>query len=162
MNPTAWGGYTSYRLKDKADNSVYWVKGSDISKKFTGFSSGGIGQLVKSSGEDGFAMVRNGEGFIAPEDVKYIQSLLLSLPALNNISSSVTKGLDTSVIANNTNSTKSTNIDTIEVNIDGSGITDVESFKNVIKQNSSVRQMINDITLSNLSDSYGNLNYLKR
>ena len=50
-----------------------------------GFKRGGIAQLVKDNGEDGLAMVRNGEGFIAPEHVKPIQDLVQLTPQLSEM-----------------------------------------------------------------------------
>ena len=54
-------------------------------KNVKGFRDGGIAHLVKSQGEDGIAMVRNGEGFVRPEDVPEIRKLLKSLPDLNTL-----------------------------------------------------------------------------
>lgn len=45
-----------------------------------GFASGGIGEVVKTSGEDGLALVRNKEGFVKPEDVEYIKKLMNVIP----------------------------------------------------------------------------------
>ena len=59
--------------------------------KMAGFKTGGIGRLVKASGEDGIAMVRNGEGFIMPEHVPAMQNLLDITPQLDNIVNSVNK-----------------------------------------------------------------------
>lgn len=50
-----------------------------------GFKHGGIGRLVKSKGEDGLAMVRNGEGLVAPEHVKDIQELLKLTPVMTDM-----------------------------------------------------------------------------
>lgn len=59
--------------------------------KMAGFKTGGIGRLVKASGEDGIAMVRNGEGFVMPEHVPAMQNLLDITPQLDNIVNSVNK-----------------------------------------------------------------------
>lgn len=53
--------------------------------KNRGFSSGGIGQIIKRSGEDGIAFVKNGEGFISPEHVPMIQKLLNTIPQLDSL-----------------------------------------------------------------------------
>lgn len=50
-----------------------------------GFSTGGIGRLVKAHGEDGIAMVRNGEGFVRPENVKDIQNLMNIVPNMTKL-----------------------------------------------------------------------------
>ena len=51
----------------------------------SGFKHGGIGRLVKSKGEDGLAMVRNGEGLVAPEHVKSVQKLLDLTPLITDM-----------------------------------------------------------------------------
>lgn len=53
--------------------------------KFPGFKKGGIAKLIKSQGEDGITLARNGEGFIAPEHVKPIEELVESVPQVNNV-----------------------------------------------------------------------------
>ena len=55
-----------------------------------GFKRGGIGQLVKASGEDGFALVRNGEGFIAPEHVDAIKDLVNIVPDMTQFTKTLT------------------------------------------------------------------------
>ena len=57
-----------------------------LKKKYgsLGFKTGGIGTLVKASGEDGIAMVRNGEGFISPENVKDIKDLMNLVPDITS------------------------------------------------------------------------------
>lgn len=54
-------------------------------KHVGGFKTGGIAKLVKSRGEDGIAMVRNGEGLVAPEHVLAIQELLDTVPLVNDM-----------------------------------------------------------------------------
>lgn len=70
------------------DGNVY----QSLKKRFPslGFSHGGIGRLVKASGEDGFALVRNGEGFIAPEHVESIQSLMNIIPDMTQFTNALT------------------------------------------------------------------------
>lgn len=58
--------------------------------KYTGFKRGGIGQLVKASGEDGLALVRNGEGFIAPEHVEAIKDLVNIVPDMTQFTKTLT------------------------------------------------------------------------
>lgn len=48
--------------------------------KNAGFATGGIAKAV---GEDGIALVRNGEGFVMPEHVPMIQGLLDSVPKID-------------------------------------------------------------------------------
>lgn len=56
-----------------------------------GFKNGGIGELIKSQGEDGIAFVRNGEGFISPENVPEIKKLIKSVPFINELTKSLIK-----------------------------------------------------------------------
>ena len=70
------------------DGNVY----QELKKRFSslGFSSGGIGKLIKASGEDGLALVRNGEGFIAPEHVDSIKDLVNIVPDMTQFTKSLT------------------------------------------------------------------------
>ena len=52
-------------------------------KNVGGFKDGGIAKVVKSNGEDGLIMARNGEGFVKPEHVGEVKKLLDALPQLN-------------------------------------------------------------------------------
>lgn len=52
---------------------------------YTGFRNGGIGRLVKASGEDGLALVRNGEGFVSPENVEDIRKLFNVVPDISKM-----------------------------------------------------------------------------
>ncbi len=52
-------------------------------KNVKGFKDGGIAKVVKSKGEDGIAMVRDGEGFVKPEHVDEVKKLMNVLPKLN-------------------------------------------------------------------------------
>ena len=56
----------------------------------SGFKHGGIGQLVKTSGEDGIALVRNGEGFIAPEHVEAVKNLMNIVPDITHFTNALT------------------------------------------------------------------------
>lgn len=69
-----------------------------------GFATGGIGKLVKMSGEDGLAFVRNGEGFVAPEDVDSIKQLLKAVPLMTSLTDVVaTKTVIPETIGSNSN-----------------------------------------------------------
>lgn len=59
--------------------------------KESGFKTGGIGRLVKASGEDGFAMVRNGEGFVAPESVNAVQQWMNTAPDMTAMLNMINK-----------------------------------------------------------------------
>ncbi len=67
-------------------------KTADLNKyvKEAGFRTGGIGKLVKASGEDGFALVRNGEGFVAPEHVESIKELMNIVPDMTQFTTALT------------------------------------------------------------------------
>ena len=54
-------------------------------KHVGGFKTGGIAKLIKSRGEDGLMLARNGEGFVSPEHVPAIQELLDTVPLMNNM-----------------------------------------------------------------------------
>lgn len=56
--------------------------------KSRGFAQGGIGSMIEKSGEDGVAIVRKGEGFVAPEHVSAIKDLLDVVPKLTEITKS--------------------------------------------------------------------------
>ena len=53
--------------------------------KVKGFKHGGIAKLVKSQGEDGLAMVRNGEGLISPENVAELQKFVKVIPTATDL-----------------------------------------------------------------------------
>lgn len=70
-------------LKIEYDNAA---KDGKLAKKlkeirYSGFKTGGIAELMPK-GEDGLAWVRNGEGFVSPEDVKHINKLLEVTPSM--------------------------------------------------------------------------------
>lgn len=70
-------------LKIEYDNAG---KDGKLAKKlkeirYSGFKTGGIAELMPK-GEDGLAWVRNGEGFVSPEDVKHINKLLEVTPSM--------------------------------------------------------------------------------
>ena len=58
---------------------------TDIWKNMIGFKRGGIAKIIKGKGEDGVTLVRNGEGFVAPEHVPPIMELVESVPVLNDM-----------------------------------------------------------------------------
>lgn len=114
-------------------------------KNVGGFAHGGIGKLVKPTGEDGLTWVRNEEGFVAPEDVKHIQDLLTITPQ-------ITKAFETSTLptplANNS-------IGDIEFNIEMNGVNDVETFSQQIREaycsDARIRKMIQADNIGQIS-----------
>ena len=91
-----------------------------------GFKTGGIGQLVKESGEDGIAMVRNGEGFISPENVDDIKHLLDVVPDINKFTNSFVDLPKLKPVQNST-------IGDVNITLDGSNVIDKDSFIKVMK-----------------------------
>ncbi len=73
------------------DNS--WSKEGNVYKELKElgcFRTGGIAHLVKSSGEDGFMLARNGEGFVAPEHVESIKELMNIVPDMTQFTNALT------------------------------------------------------------------------
>jgi hypothetical protein len=87
------GGYIDSYAKEWVSKAL-GIKNEDnsmlLALKSIGFATGGIGKLVKASGEDGVAFVRNGEGFVMPENVQDIRNLMEVVP-------NMTKFVDTFV-----------------------------------------------------------------
>ena len=72
--------------------------------KSSAFATGGIAK-IKPVGEDGIAWVRNGEGFVRPEDVQHIRDLMAVTPDLTKLVTSFSnlpnvKPLDKNVTRN--------------------------------------------------------------
>ena len=65
-------------------HSTEWIV-SGNTLKLSGFKHGGIAKLVKSQGEDGLAMVRNGEGLISPENVAELQKFVKVIPTATDL-----------------------------------------------------------------------------
>lgn len=87
-------GYKPNTTTKKGKNSV---KISTVWKVLNGafenagFRTGGIAHIVKSNGEDGLMMARNGEGFVAPEHVESIQKLLSITPDIGKFTEELLK-----------------------------------------------------------------------
>lgn len=87
------GGYLSDYNKTQLSNLLSTgTSDSDMLEKLKsyGFSTGGIGTVVRASGEGGVALVRNGEGFVMPEHVDAIKELLAALPNITTYIRDVT------------------------------------------------------------------------
>lgn len=90
---TISGGYISDYNKTQLSKLLgTGTSDSDILEKLKsfGFSTGGIGNVVRASGEDGLAFVRNGEGFVMPEHVDAIKELLATVPSITTYIKDVT------------------------------------------------------------------------
>ena len=102
-----------------------------LNKAFTnaGFATGGIAK-IKPVGEDGLAWVRNGEGFVRPEDVQHIRDLMAVTPDLTKLVASFSnlpnvKPLDKNV-------TRNVSIDNIT--FDMPNVTNATDFTDTIKK----------------------------
>lgn len=129
--------------KFKITDKDYSKKGNlyNILKEY-GFAQGGIGKAIKLSGEDGIAFVRNGEGFVAPEDVKAIKLLLDTVPVMNDVMDSL------STLPNITDiPTVSTNVGDVSFNFSLPNVTDSQNFVNEIQNNRKLQQAIQSVTL---------------
>ena len=90
------------------NGSVY----KELKKKFPklGFDTGGIAKLIKNSNEDGIAFVRNGEGFVKPENVEDIRKLTALTPDITTLVNGLT---NIPKMAKQVTSNNSVNIDKI-------------------------------------------------
>jgi hypothetical protein len=115
-----------------------------------GFKTGGIAQLVRSKGEDGIAMVRNGEGLIAPENVSDIQELLKSVPIMNDLTNSLIKLPDYSSLAS-VNNIGSTTVGDMVFNIDMNNVTNAEEIINAIQTDQKVQKALRSVTTDRIA-----------
>lgn len=113
--------------------------------KVEGFSTGGIGKITPI-GEDGLAWVRNGEGFVRPEDVKEIKDLLHIVPDLNEMFANTTT--PPTNVSNNSN---------VEMNITLPSVTNYEEFEqqlvNRMSHSKNYENFIQNITINRLNGS---------
>lgn len=113
--------------------------------KSHGFAKGGtIGSLIKSTGEDGFVLARTGEEILSLDKIKELgftfekmKPIVDTMKCLPNVQSNVlNRNMDINV-----------NVGDIQMY----GVNDPEQFaiqlKGAINNNSSVRKMLNDVTL---------------
>lgn len=107
------------------------IKRSELNSyvKSSAFATGGIAK-IKPVGEDGIAWVRNGEGFVRPEDVQHIRDLMAITPDLTKLVASFSnlpnvKPLDKNV-------TRNVSIDNIT--FDMPNVTNATDFTDTIKK----------------------------
>ena len=107
------------------------IKRSELNSyvKSSAFATGGIAK-IKPVGEDGIAWVRNGEGFVRPEDVQHIRDLMAVTPDLTKLVASFSnlpnvKPLDKNV-------TRNVSIDNIT--FDMPNVTNATDFTDTIKK----------------------------
>lgn len=114
--------------------------------KEAGFKTGGIAQLIKSNGEDGLMLARNGEGFVAPEHVQDIKELMKVIPDMNKFISSVTETPNIPIARNNQ---PSNSIGEVLFNIDVNP-KDFPDFVSQLQNEKRVQQVfsvaVNDLT----------------
>lgn len=98
--------------------------------KSAGFKEGGIARLVRQTGEEGIGLVRNGEGFVAPEHVRSIQQLIDNLPILNDLASGLSRSRAalTDHEATPQLNIHYDNLINVQGNIDKSVVIDIERF----------------------------------
>ena len=107
------------------------IKRSELNSyvKSSAFATGGIAK-IKPVGEDGLAWVRNGEGFVRPEDVQHIRDLMAVTPDLTKLVASFSnlpnvKPLDKNV-------TRNVSID--HITFDMPNVTNATDFTDTIKK----------------------------
>lgn len=111
--------------KDWSSNGYVYKELKDLGC----FATGGIAK-IKPVGEDGIAWVRNGEGFVRPEDVQHIRDLMNVTPDLTKLVASFSnlpnvKPLDKNV-------TRNVSIDNIT--FDMPNVTNATDFTDTIKK----------------------------
>lgn len=120
--------------------------------KSSKFKTGGIAQVAKSQGEDGWVLARNGEGFIAPENVEQIQKLLDTVPLINTFTDSIQAGIPKPIItdiAKNIGNT--TSIGDVQFNFELPNVKDSASLLNELKNNNEVQKTIQKIVINPLA-----------
>ena len=120
--------------------------------KTSKFKTGGIAQVAKSQGEDGWVLARNGEGFIAPENVEQIQKLLDTVPLMNTFTDSIQAGISKPIItdiAKNIGNT--TSIGDVQFNFELPNVKDSASLLNELKNNNEVQKTIQKIVINPLA-----------
>lgn len=115
------------------------------SMKVQGFKTGGIGRLVKANGEDGLAMVRNGEGFVAPEHVEAIKGLLDITPDLNELVGDMIK------IPSNLVKPSQNNIGDVSFEFNLPDVKDPQSFLTTIQNDKKVQKALQEVTLGRVN-----------
>lgn len=140
--PAVHGGYSG-----TAAQNIWMVE----QLKARGFRNGGIAHLIKNSGEDGLAFVRNNEGLISPEHVPLIQSLLYNLNGADGLVTDM-KNILSATSMGNSNAVH-INIDTL-FNNEGSVTKDaLPGLEKIL--NMAVDRMEHKITQACKSPRYG-------
>ena len=120
--------------------------------KSSKFKTGGIAQVAKSQGEDGWVLARNGEGFIAPENVEQIQKLLDTVPLMNTFTDSIQAGISKPIITDMAkNIGNTTSIGDVQFNFELPNVKDSASLLNELKNNNEVQKTIQKIVINPLA-----------
>lgn len=143
---------------DATKNGKLYKKLKSLGVK--GFRHGGIGRLIKENGEDGIAMVRNGEGFIAPEDVPQIQSLIDTVPLMNDLTKSLTKLPDMSHIKPILDNINTGNIEAY-YNFTLENCSNPADIIRAIQTDSNVRKALQEVTVNQLHKNASRLSVNK-
>ena len=111
----------------------------ELLKQIPGFSSGGIVEVAKRNGDDGFAMLKVGESVLTPVQTDALMQLGKNLVPLNNFMDIIQRPNIVPNFANGVNSSSTTTIDSINLNIPN--VTDKESFIKMFKSEADVRRL---------------------
>ena len=122
-------------------------------KNVGGFKTGGIAELIKAQGEDGLALVRNCEGFIAPEHVDAIKGLINNLPQFNYIADSIVK-LPSIPVRDMGNTVEYGNVSfNIEMNGGNDTKTFAKEFEKAFKSEKIVPKLIQSASIDRLGNN---------
>lgn len=127
-------------------------------KNVGGFKTGGIAKLVRSRGEDGIAMVRNGEGFVQPEHVPAIQELLDTVPLMNNMFKPLVEAPKIPNLTPVNNMGNNMTFGDVHYVFDMPNIVDEQSFLNTMQSSQKIQKCMRSFTVDQLSGA-GRLAY---
>ena len=111
----------------------------ELLKQIPGFSSGGIVEVAKRNGDDGLVTLKVGESVLTPVQTDALMQLGKNLVPLNNFMDIIQKPNLVPNFANGVNSSSTTTIDSINLNIPN--VTDKESFIKMFKSEADVRRL---------------------
>lgn len=120
--------------------------------KENGFAKGGtIGSLIKSTGEDGFVLARTGEEVLSLEKISALKDAFISIdPIVDNLKNLTSTTLP-KLSATNLQKIQDVSIQIGDIQM--YGVNNPEEFasqlKSTINTDSSVRKILNDVTLGN-------------
>lgn len=130
--------------------------------KAYGFYNGGIAQvpsgILHKTGEDGWVLARNGEGFISPENVSDMKEFMRTLPLANHIMDNL-NNLPVNLPDYNVLSrpaSPSVNIGDIDIHLDGSNVVDAASFIDTFRRSTAMQNVIRDATIGQATKPYNN------